>query len=140
MQTRFTEDELVTALDRLLGDSDLRDRLARTGAEIRARDGDPWLDEILAVRRSISGACSPASAMVDPGARSPPRLGVVVLAPARSRFTHRTRALNFERPNHATSDAPPFVQNKTERGARAGVATVAGALTRCRAAREVPPS
>ena len=68
------------------------------------------------------------------------RLGVVVLAPARSRFTHRTRALNFERPNHATSDAPPFVQHKTERGARAGVATVAGALTRCRAAREVPPS
>ena len=103
-----------------------------------ARDGDPWLDEILAVRRSISGACSPASAMVDPGARSPPDSGVVVLAPARSRLSHRwTARSTSERPNHATSDAPPFVQNKTERGARAGVATVAGALSRCQAAREV---
>jgi MGT family glycosyltransferase len=35
----FTDDEMVSALDRLLGDTELRDRMARTGAAIRARDG-----------------------------------------------------------------------------------------------------
>jgi MGT family glycosyltransferase len=35
----FTDDEMVAALDRLLGDGDLRDRMARMGAAIRARDG-----------------------------------------------------------------------------------------------------
>ena len=35
----FTDEDMVSALDRLLGDADLRDRMARTGAAIRARDG-----------------------------------------------------------------------------------------------------
>ncbi len=35
----FTDDEMLAALDRLLGDADLRERMARTGADIRARDG-----------------------------------------------------------------------------------------------------
>ncbi len=36
---RFTDDELYTALDRLLGDHDLRARLTAIGAGVRARDG-----------------------------------------------------------------------------------------------------
>jgi MGT family glycosyltransferase len=35
----FADDDLRTAIDRLLGDADLRGRMARTGAEIQARDG-----------------------------------------------------------------------------------------------------
>lgn len=35
----FTDEEMVAALDRLLGDADLRDRMARTGEAIRDRDG-----------------------------------------------------------------------------------------------------
>ena len=35
----FTDEEMVSALDRLLGDEDLRARMARMGAAIRARDG-----------------------------------------------------------------------------------------------------
>jgi MGT family glycosyltransferase len=35
----FTEEEMAAALDRLLSDADLRARLDRMGAEIRARDG-----------------------------------------------------------------------------------------------------
>jgi MGT family glycosyltransferase len=35
----FTDEEMTAALDRLLGDADLRERLARTGEAIRARDG-----------------------------------------------------------------------------------------------------
>ena len=35
----FADDELRGAIDRLLGDADLRGRMARIGAEIRARDG-----------------------------------------------------------------------------------------------------
>jgi UDP:flavonoid glycosyltransferase YjiC (YdhE family) len=35
----FTEEEMAAALDRLLTDADLRARLDRMGAEIRARDG-----------------------------------------------------------------------------------------------------
>ncbi len=35
----FTDEDMVSALERLLGDVELRDRMARTGAEIRARDG-----------------------------------------------------------------------------------------------------
>ena len=35
----FVDDELRGAIDRLLGDADLRGRMARIGAEIRARDG-----------------------------------------------------------------------------------------------------
>jgi MGT family glycosyltransferase len=35
----FEEDELRSAVDRLLGDAALRERMAREGAEIRARDG-----------------------------------------------------------------------------------------------------
>ncbi|GAA1271258.1 glycosyl transferase family 1 [Planotetraspora silvatica] len=35
----FTDDELVGAVDRLLGDTDLRSRLEAAGAEIRRRDG-----------------------------------------------------------------------------------------------------
>lgn len=35
----FTEDEMDAALDRLLGDRELRERMARMGEEIRARDG-----------------------------------------------------------------------------------------------------
>jgi UDP:flavonoid glycosyltransferase YjiC (YdhE family) len=36
---RFTDDELHSALARLLGDSALRERMAADGAAIRARDG-----------------------------------------------------------------------------------------------------
>ena len=36
---RFTDDELTGAIDRLLGDTGLRDRLARAAAEIQPRDG-----------------------------------------------------------------------------------------------------
>jgi UDP:flavonoid glycosyltransferase YjiC (YdhE family) len=35
----FTDEEMVSALDRLLGDRELRERMARTGAAIRDRDG-----------------------------------------------------------------------------------------------------
>ena len=35
----FASDDLRGAIDRLLGDADLRGRMARTGAEIRAKDG-----------------------------------------------------------------------------------------------------
>ena len=35
----FADDELRAAIDRLLGDADLRGRMARIGAEIRAKDG-----------------------------------------------------------------------------------------------------
>ena len=35
----FTDEELTGALDRLLGDSELRARLAAAGEEIRGRDG-----------------------------------------------------------------------------------------------------
>jgi UDP:flavonoid glycosyltransferase YjiC (YdhE family) len=35
----FEDAELPAAIDRLLGDLELRGRMARTGAEIRARDG-----------------------------------------------------------------------------------------------------
>ena len=35
----FTEEEMHGAIDRLLGDVELRDRMARMGEEIRARDG-----------------------------------------------------------------------------------------------------
>ena len=35
----FADDDLRDAIDRLLGDADLRGRMARTGAEIQARDG-----------------------------------------------------------------------------------------------------
>ena len=35
----FEPDELASAIERLLGDADLRGRMARIGAEIRARDG-----------------------------------------------------------------------------------------------------
>jgi MGT family glycosyltransferase len=35
----FADDDLREAIDRLLGDADLRGRMARTGAEIRAKDG-----------------------------------------------------------------------------------------------------
>lgn len=35
----FTDQDMVSALDRLLGDADLRERMARTGEAIRARDG-----------------------------------------------------------------------------------------------------
>ncbi|MFF4773421.1 glycosyltransferase [Microtetraspora fusca] len=36
---KFTDEELTGALDRLLGDTELRERLAAHGAEIRRRDG-----------------------------------------------------------------------------------------------------
>ncbi|MCT9934000.1 glycosyltransferase [Planotetraspora sp. A-T 1434] len=36
---RFTDEELIGAIDRLLGDVDLRSRLEAAGAEIRRRDG-----------------------------------------------------------------------------------------------------
>ncbi|WP_214105995.1 glycosyltransferase [Acrocarpospora catenulata] len=36
---KFTDEELYAALDRLLGDTELRERLAAAGAEIRRRDG-----------------------------------------------------------------------------------------------------
>lgn len=35
----FTDEEMVAALDRLLGDAELRNRMAGTGAAIRSRDG-----------------------------------------------------------------------------------------------------
>ena len=35
----FTDDELHGALDRLLGDDELRARLTALGADVRARDG-----------------------------------------------------------------------------------------------------
>ena len=35
----FADDELPTAIDRLLGDTELRTRMAGVGAEVRARDG-----------------------------------------------------------------------------------------------------
>jgi len=35
----FADEELVTAIERLLGDAELRDRLAKDAAEIRAADG-----------------------------------------------------------------------------------------------------
>ncbi|MBI1352655.1 MAG: glycosyl transferase [Actinomycetales bacterium] len=35
----FTDEEMLGPIDRLLGDSDLRDRLARMGADIRSREG-----------------------------------------------------------------------------------------------------
>ena len=35
----FADDDLRAAIERPLGDADLRGRMARTGAEIRARDG-----------------------------------------------------------------------------------------------------
>jgi len=35
----FADDELVDAVERLLGDTDLRERMTAIGADIRSRDG-----------------------------------------------------------------------------------------------------
>ncbi|ROR46525.1 glycosyltransferase [Kitasatospora cineracea] len=44
---RFTDDELIAAIDRLLNDKDLHARLARAGADVRARDGVTLAAELI---------------------------------------------------------------------------------------------
>ena len=89
----FTDDELLGAVDRLLADTDLRERMAAIGADIRARDGlrrgaeiiervglehrsRRWLRRVLCARlettSSSTGRTRSGSSPADTGHRAEP--------------------------------------------------------------------